>query len=183
MLHHRQQQALRRTAIIFQSRSQAICGLSGSLDMSNSQAYNSPTQSTSHPYFQQQNGGADQPEPQEVPDDEQLRADLSRNLGHVMSGFGNLSGSNPLPYAPHTHAQELPGGLVQFEDGSQHGVTFPQGSPDPQAESERNKRTKVSRACDECRRKKVGHINFPKDSLEWACVPTTRMQAPLDRTR
>lgn len=129
--------------------------------MAASQSYQSPTQSSNLPYFQQQNAGAGEHEA-EVPDDSQLRADLARNLGHVMSGFGNLSGSHPLPYASQTQAQELPGGLVQYEDGTQHITTYPNGIPEAQTESDKNKRTKVSRACDECRRKKVGDL-----SLSW----------------
>ena len=79
---------------------------------------------------------------QHVPDDPQLRANLANMMGNFGAGYGGLpahvQGSNGLPP-----------GSVAFAQ-----VT---GSPDAAAPNpiRQKERSKVSRACDECRRKKI----------------------------
>lgn len=100
---------------------------------------------------QQQQSGAPNP------DDLQLTAQLSRGLAPIMSAgpVGNMSegqdprgpGQGSVNQFEHGLQSEhgMHGGMVQM--GREYGT--PDGSMPPR------KRSKVSRACDECRRKKV----------------------------
>ena len=104
---------------------------------------------------QEQDGGAsDGPEEQhrEVPDDPQLRANLERMMGGFAGGsFGNfgalLSGAQQ---AESSRAATAPQGSIAFAQANGSPGTAP-----PPPAREKVARTKVSRACDECRRKKI----------------------------
>lgn len=87
---------------------------------------------------QQQMQQHQQQPPQAVPDDPQLRANLNSMMG-FNAGY---------PMAPPTTMQSMPQTPIAYA---------PTGSPDTGASSaaKPKDRTKVSRACDECRRKKI----------------------------
>jgi hypothetical protein len=94
-----------------------------------------------------------------TPDDLQLTAQLSRGLAPIMNAGsgGNMSESQD--------SRGLGQGNHQFEHGlqSEHGLSSGHGPMDqmdgaygtPDGSMPPRKRSKVSRACDECRRKKV----------------------------
>lgn len=140
------------------------------------QSYPSPSQDARLPFYQHvgserphdrdqddetpQNGGAAPLEGQQtrdaqgnVPDDPQMRAVLERLIGDSSGSYGNLSALLP--------------SQSQADHGSPFTVTAPQGSVNftqrsgnadanlSQAGREKASRSKVSRACDECRRKKI----------------------------
>ena len=94
------------------------------------------------------------------PDDLQLTAQLSRGLAPIMNaasggtvndapdprGQGNISHQYEQDHDPHMgHSHSSHGAMDQM--GGEYGT--PDGSMAPR------KRSKVSRACDECRRKKI----------------------------
>jgi hypothetical protein len=137
------------------------------------------------PYYSQSNDGTTHHLPQpEVDDDLALRAELSRSLGLVHSTHESANTSHqhsPQPHddlqqqrqqphrlqqqqQQHQHAQPAPvPSQSQLTSPSQHAVN-PDLSPEHHlspppgqhaADNNRDKRSKVSRACDECRRKKI----------------------------
>lgn len=144
------------------------------------QSYPSPFQSSSVPFFQnasdgrehtsdhgedapqQQNGGAaHQPDDEQptgtrgtVPDDPNMRATLQAMMGSSgIASFDNL-GALLSSQSQADHGPPFAG------PASQGSVAFARtnGSPDTvpsQSAREKAPRTKVSRACDECRRKKI----------------------------
>ena len=85
----------------------------------------------------------------EVPDDPQLRANLANmmgsfgNFGALTASLGNHMGSSSSSQMPH--------GSVAYAEGSGLGDA---GSPFS-TDRNKDKRNKVTRACDECRRKKI----------------------------
>lgn len=131
--------------------------------MASGQSYPSPTQqqmsSGYGPFYGHQNGAQSSPS-HEVPDDLQLRAELSRSLAPILN--------HPPPQEHHqqpSHAQ-----AQHYDDSQDHsqlaqdllGFNEHQASPvDQHGQDTANKdksRSKVSRACDECRRKKARRI-------------------------
>lgn len=140
--------------------------------MASAQSYPSPTQqqmaSGYGPFYGHQNG-AQSPPPHEVPDDLQLRAELSRSLAPI------LNHPPPEPHHQPSHVQ------AQHYDDGQHddsqlaqdllGFNEHQASPIDQhgqdTASKDKSRSKVSRACDECRRKKARQLVISSAS-KWA---------------
>jgi len=128
------------------------------------QRYPSPTQAQSGsdgPFYSRQSPSDHSPHPQHVQeeaDDLQLRADLARSLAPI-------SDSHQQP--PHDHETRSPNQYdaqnpeLELHAQLSHGdIAREEGSPaDLQgldAAAKRNaQRQKVSRACDECRRKKA----------------------------
>ncbi|KAK4987089.1 Glucose-responsive transcription factor [Elasticomyces elasticus] len=133
-----------------------------------------------HPFYGPQHG-SEHHTPQEVPDDLQLRADLSRSLAPIMNSANpeiqQLQHDIPPPsHDQHGHHLRMQmqfmrsspvydSGMTQnamAEALQQHqqqmGMQMDEHTPsaDPQGpdSAKKDKRTKVSRACDECRRKK-----------------------------
>lgn len=130
------------------------------------QSYPSPSQDARLPFYQhvgddqrhdsehpddtQQNGGAARRENEHVPDDPQMRANLERMMAGQFGSFGNFSALLPSSSQADQDAH--------FTGTAAPGFTRGNGSPDalpPNAAREKAPRTKVSRACDECRRKKI----------------------------
>ena len=100
-----------------------------------------------------QDGGASEPsEPDgdqahhEVPDDPALRS----RLADVMGRFGGFGPIMQAQQANMASPSSLPPGSVAYAQASGSAGVAP-----PSADRNRQPRTKVSRACDECRRKKI----------------------------
>ena len=119
-------------------------------EMPATQSYPSPTAAQmgdgAHPFYTSQQ--------QQLPsaDELQLSAQLSRNVAPNMTG--NISDGQemvpPNPPAQDMRQQVSAEELAQGGLDPNHDPSF--GDPTPR------KRSKVSRACDECRRKKVGDL-------------------------
>ncbi|KAH0284650.1 hypothetical protein KCU62_g8111, partial [Aureobasidium sp. EXF-3399] len=135
------------------------------------------------PYYSQSHNGTTHPlPPPEIDDDLALRAELSRSLGLNHSTHESANTSHQHSPQPHDdlhqqrqqahrvqqqqqqqHAQQAPlPSQSQLTSPSQHAVNpdlfSDHTSPPPSqhaADNNRDKRSKVSRACDECRRKKI----------------------------
>ena len=88
---------------------------------------------------------AERETPQEVPDDPALRT----HLANMMGSFGGFAPMVQQQLANGSSNSALPIGSVAYAQAS--------GAPDsaPPSQDRRQARTKVSRACDECRRKKI----------------------------
>lgn len=125
-------------------------------------------------YSQSNNGAAHHLQHPEIDDDLALRAELSRSLGlnHSTHESANTSHQHsPQPHddlqqhhAQQQHAQPAPLPSQQHTSPSQHAVnpdllpghhTSPPPGQHTDHNRDRDKRSKVSRACDECRRKKI----------------------------
>jgi hypothetical protein len=155
-------------------------GPSGAATPRQHTSYPSPSRDARLPFYQhvgddqrhdsdhnadvQQNGGAAQqhdeqtnthaaPESGYIPDDPQMRANLERMMAGQFGSFGSLEALLPSSSQADQDAH--------FAGAASHGhVNFAQVNGSPEAgpsHSAREKapRTKVSRACDECRRKKI----------------------------
>ncbi|KAG9839234.1 hypothetical protein KCU63_g12171, partial [Aureobasidium melanogenum] len=128
------------------------------------------------PYYSH-NGNTHHLQHPEIDDDLALRAELSRSLGLNHSTHESANTSHQHSPQPHhddlqhiqqqqqQHAQPAPlPSQPQHTSPSQHAVNpdlLPEHHPSPPpgqhaaADNNRDKRSKVSRACDECRRKKI----------------------------
>ncbi|KAK4635158.1 hypothetical protein CLAFUW4_01898 [Fulvia fulva] len=85
----------------------------------------------------------------EVPDDPHLRASIINRIG----SFGTLGAPPPnmtRQSPPATPSSAIPQGSVAYAQYNGSADAAP-----PAADKNKDKRTKVSRACDECRRKKI----------------------------
>lgn len=152
-------------------------GPSGSTPGHQTQSYPSPSQDARLPFYSTDNhdrergqGQRDEPQrhagaeqqpaerrrddPRDVPDDPQMRANLERIMVESgFSSFGSLSALLPSS-AQADHDSPFAGAASH---GSGHFARS-NGSPDTGSTHptrEKAPRTKVSRACDECRRKKI----------------------------
>ncbi|TKA73750.1 hypothetical protein B0A55_05460 [Friedmanniomyces simplex] len=111
-----------------------------------------------HGQQQQQQGGLP------IPDDPQLRANLATMVGSYDGGYGAHMPPGAQPPGLHQ-------GPVSFAQ--------PTGSPDasaPNSVQKGKERTKVSRACDECRRKKI-RCDAADETGETACSNCARTSA------
>ena len=114
-----------------------------------------PTQTdhSAHPHAQAQ---AQTHAHHEVPDDPQLRANIIDRIG----SFGNFGAPPPnmtRQSPPATPSSAIPQGSVAYAQFNGSADAAP-----PAADKNKDKRTKVSRACDECRRKKIRCENSEK---------------------
>ena len=141
--------------------------------MSTTQNYPSPTHAASGgdggPFYHQRDDSEPIPLTQEVPDDLQLRADLARSLGGPFgdsheqpSQDHDLSGLSPQHYEgahgdAHDHLAQSVLGLHEVSPIDRQSLGA-QGR-------QKDQRQKVSRACDECRRKKVCHCQHRQQEL------------------
>ncbi|KAH0004821.1 hypothetical protein KCU78_g13208, partial [Aureobasidium melanogenum] len=136
------------------------------------------------PYYSQSNNGTTHHlQHSEIDDDLALRAELSRSLGLGLNHSTHESANTSHQHSPQPHHEDLqqhhhaqqqqqhaqPAPLPsqpqpQHTSPSQHAVNpdlLPEHHPSPPpgqhaaADNNRDKRSKVSRACDECRRKKI----------------------------
>ena len=129
--------------------------------------------------FYSQSSSQQQQQPQpgiSNPDELQLTAQLSRGLAPIMNagpgGGGLPEGQDPRgnvnPYhheqsqAHAVHLQASPGQMGQM--GDQYGASDPSN----------RKRSKVSRACDECRRKKI-RCDATEESGDQQCTSCKRV--------
>jgi hypothetical protein len=125
------------------------------------------------------------------PDELQLTAQLSRNLAPMMNAgsAGNMAenqeqraqsqGNVNHPYEheqdPHTHGSHIPPNHSPIDAmGNQYGHS--EGSMAPR------KRSKVSRACDECRRKKI-RCDATGEPGDEQCSSCKRVQARCQFSR
>jgi len=129
--------------------------------MTTTQNYPSPTHGPSGgdrgPFYHHQQESQLSPPPQEVPDDLQLRADLARSLGGPFATSHEEQASDRELGEP--SPQQYDGNLGDPHDQlAQSVLGLHEASPvdllGAQAR-QKDQRQKVSRACDECRRKKV----------------------------
>jgi hypothetical protein len=110
------------------------------------------------PYYSQSHPGTRQPptqqqlDQQEVADDLALRAELSRSLGLNHSTNQSPETSSP---QPHDEVETQPQQHGRPSPQQPNPLTEHQASPPAGQHINSNKRSKVSRACDECRRKKI----------------------------
>jgi hypothetical protein len=162
------------------------------------QSYPSPSRDTRLPFYQdvgddqrhdhdphddiQQDSGAARQDaeqhhtrtvsgPDYVPDDPQMRANLERMMAGQFGSFENLGALLPSSSQAEQDAH--------FSGAASHNhVTFAPGNGSPEtgpSHSAREKapRSKVSRACDECRRKKI-RCDAPDETGTAACSHCTR---------
>jgi hypothetical protein len=160
-------------------------------DARNMQSYPSPNAvpADAQPFYassssQQQSGLRD-------PDDLQLTAQLSRGLAPMMNagpsgslgegqeqrGQGQGDGNHPYEHTqdPHPHSSHIPpshGAMDQM--GNQYGQSESSMAP--------RKRSKVSRACDECRRKKI-RCDATGEPGDEQCSSCKRVQARCQFSR
>lgn len=136
--------------------------------MATTQNYPSPTHAQMSadggPFYN--NHTHDQPLPgqsaatQEVPDDLQLRADLSRSLAAITGNPTHTDAQRHDPSLQYDQGRDEHAHLAQSIIEIQENEQSPGDTADSDART-KDKRQKVSRACDECRRKKVHiHLDF-----------------------
>jgi hypothetical protein len=113
-------------------------------------------------YVNNQNGGMSPPQPQhqQVDPELQLQENLSQHLSRSAMMSAGPPQENPMNTSHHhlqtpnrpTHSpQQMAQTVMNLEDHAPYGEH-------PDVSSSQRKRSKVSRACDECRRKKVRRI-------------------------
>jgi len=131
--------------------------------MATTQRYPSPTQTQSGgdgPFYNRPHATAQNPPPahdaQEEADDLQLRADLARSLAPITASQQSPPQENSQHASPHPYDDEsdLRAQLAQGTIGLHEGSPADQQDLSAAAKA-KDQRQKVSRACDECRRKKV----------------------------
>ncbi|GAM84310.1 hypothetical protein ANO11243_023040 [Dothideomycetidae sp. 11243] len=123
--------------------------------MSEGQNYPSPDEAhhlgSNGPFYGRANIAEQSPPPQEIPDDLQLRADLARSLAPLQDATQQNQIDEELlqsagAYAPHLVSQ----GALGLHEHSPGEQTQADGSG-----KRKDQRQKASKACDECRRKKI----------------------------
>ncbi|GAB7366604.1 hypothetical protein MBLNU230_g8589t1 [Neophaeotheca triangularis] len=128
--------------------------------------YPSPSgHDTQHPFYQElrdavrsqqddHDEGTQEPAPSshhQVPDDPQLRANLASMMGNMGANFGSFGSVQHSEAFDNTNDtnNELPPDSIAYRQTSDSPAGPPAQPKNP------DKRTKTSRACDECRRKKI----------------------------
>jgi hypothetical protein len=145
------------------------------------QSYPDPTAvagESSGPFYSPSNNNNNQQQRLSNPDELQLAAQLSRNLEPMMEG-GSVDEASHSPQEDANHQfahdqqmlSELDHGQGQMEQSA-----YPQldGPPTTNSNPNSRKRSKVSRACDECRRKKI-RCDATTESGEEQCSSCKRV--------
>ncbi|KAF2153149.1 hypothetical protein K461DRAFT_277959 [Myriangium duriaei CBS 260.36] len=135
--------------------------------MSDGQNYPSPNEAhvgNNGPFYGRPNAIEQSPPPQEIPDDLQLRADLARSLAPLTNAAQQGQIDEDLLQSSGAYGQHLLApGPVSIHEGS------PSDQPQHDGSTKRkDQRHKVSKACDECRRKKI-RCDAPNEEGHDAC--------------
>lgn len=145
---------------------------------------------THHPFYQElrdvarppgsehnhQDVGAEEPTQSsrhQVPDDPQLRANLASMMGNMGANFG---GFGSVQHGDAYNPNDLPADSIAYRQASDSPAGPPTQPKNP------DKRTKTSRACDECRRKKI-RCDAVDETADMPCTNCARTGASCGFTR
>ena len=135
--------------------------------MSDGQNYPSPDGAhvgSNGPFYGRPNTVDQSPPPQEIPDDLQLRADLARSLAPLAHATNQGQVDESLLQSASPYSQHLLGPTsVEIHEGSPSDQVHHDGTT-----KRKDQRHKVSKACDECRRKKI-RCDAPNEEGHDAC--------------